>query len=90
MTSLALSATLLITAPHTTIILSHEKTVIKVTIKYGFDRSHKSETPLGTLYGKELSKEIKLTNDEAREVIQSLLDKMEYQEAAKFAEKYSK
>lgn len=64
--------------------------MIKVKAKVGYDLGHKKETEIGVIVGKSIYEEIKLTDKEARDIIQGLVDKMAYMDAQDFAKKYKK
>ena len=63
--------------------------MIQVDVTYGFDSTHETSTPNGTLMGKELNTKVSLTNKEASKILQTMVDKLDYKEATEFIEKFS-
>lgn len=63
---------------------------MKVRIPIKFETDSKEETPSGVFYGKEVVEYINLTSKEAQELIQQQINKMDYDEAKDFYEKYRK
>ena len=65
------------------------KVKLKVPVEY--DGSYTEETEVGILCGKEVVKTIKISVDEAQELIQDhIISKMDYEKAQEFVKKYSK
>ena len=63
--------------------------MIQLNVRYGFDSTHETHTPNGTLMGKELNTKVSLTNKEASKILQTMVDKLDYEEATEFVRKFS-
>jgi len=63
--------------------------MIQVNVRYGFDSSHETHTPNGTYLGEELIAKVSLTNEEASKILQTMVDKLDYEEATEFVRKFS-
>jgi hypothetical protein len=63
---------------------------IRVTLTTGFDSRFKEETPSGVIWGREITEEALLSQEEAQELLQDYLQKMDYADALNFCDKYKK
>ena len=63
---------------------------IRVTLTTGFDSWFKEETSSGVVWGREITEEVLLSQEEAQELLQDYLYKMDYAEALSFCKKYKK
>lgn len=63
---------------------------IKILASVGYDTDYKRQTKDGVSCGREIAEEVKLTREEATELIQALVCGLSYEDGQKFAEKYKK
>ena len=64
---------------------------IRLTLATGHDPKVETHTECGIVYGEEGFKEVSLSIEEARELLQSeVISKLDYHEATEFYKKYSK
>jgi len=66
------------------------KNKIKLKLVIGHSKDHKEQTDAGVLIGKEVSKTIYVTKQDAQDILQSYCDRLGYQRSVKFINKYSK
>ena len=66
------------------------KNKIKLKLVIGHDRDHKEQTDVGVLVGKEVSKTIYVTKQDAQDILQNHCDRLGFNQSIKFINKYSK
>ena len=65
-----------------------KKDYIEIEVFVGYDSEHSEQTEVGVLKGKEISKTVCISIDEAREQVQQAVYGLDYPEASEFAKKY--
>lgn len=66
------------------------KNKIKLRLITGHDRTHQEQTDAGVLVGKDVSKTIYVTKQDAQEILQNHCDRLGFNQSIKFINKYSK
>ena len=66
------------------------KSYIEVDVVVGYDRSYKEETEHGVVCGVELSETVRIPIEDAVDIVQSQVLRLDYDAAIKLVKKYKK
>ena len=64
--------------------------MIKITLETGYDQSYERVTPIGTRIGRATSEEVELTEEQAQNLLQGFLNRLDQGSAIQFINKYNK
>ena len=64
--------------------------MIKITLETGYDYNYEKRTPRGVFKGKDIYKDVELTEDEAQKLLQGFLNRLDTGSANQFINKYKK
>ena len=56
----------------------------------GYDLSHEEQTEQGVFMGKELKETVRIPIEDAKNIVQSTVYRLDYEAAREFADKYKK
>ena len=63
---------------------------IEVEVMVGYDQSHEEQTEQGVFMGKELKETVRIPIEDAKDIVQSTVYRLDYGAAREFANKYKK
>jgi len=63
---------------------------IEIEVSVGYDLLHEEKTELGVLLGKELKEIVRIPIEDAKNIVQSTVYRLNYEAAREFADKYKK
>ena len=63
---------------------------IEIEVSVGYDPLHEEKTELGVLLGKELKEIVRIPIEDAKNIVQSTVYRLDYEAAREFADKYKK
>ena len=66
------------------------KNKIKVKLAVGHDKQYTEQSKIGVLVGRDIEETVYLTKKDAQALLQSMCNKLDYQQSRKFVKEYSK
>ena len=67
-----------------------KKDYMEVEVMVGYDSSHEEQTDRGVFMGKELKETVRIPIEDAKDIVQSTVYRLDYGAAREFADKYKK